>query len=260
MRASWALSPWDLRAAGRGAALACALSVLAVVVTASTDEGGVPLLERCARVLPILPVCSATATWLALAGTRRTSEVKALEALGRRPEASAGAAALGAALIGVAVSLVMAMSPRVNVSGFFPTLHANGPYTFDAGVFTNQSAGWSVSADGSVLVSATTSAASFARTGLAYARGSAALVVGLGSVAFALTAALGRVRLREAGLVLFGTTVLSVVAFQAAAAGRVPALVTPVPTTMLLAAVAWSILRSPRPSAAKGSTWQTERR
>jgi hypothetical protein len=245
--AGWPLSPWDLRAGSRGAALTLALAALAVLMTALTDEGGVSISERCARVLPVLPVCAAVGAWLALAGPKRRIEVRALEALGRRPVDSAIAAALGAALVGVASALVMAVDAQVDVSGFFPTLHAAGPYSFDAGVFTNRGAGWSVLADGSVVLPTSATAGALGRAVPAHARESAALVVATGSLAFALLVAVaGRTRQRHAALALFATMLVSVVLFQAAAASRIPPLATPIPSTLLLMAVGWAILRAPK--------------
>jgi uncharacterized membrane protein YfcA len=233
-------------AARRGAALTLALGLLALLTTVMTDEGGVLLSERCTRVLPLIPACAAVATWLALAGPRRSMEVRALEALGRPPLESARAAAVGAALVGIVAALVLALDSRLELRGFFPTVHATGPYAFHEGIFTNLRTGWSVAPDGSISL-ATPAAAALDGTVPPHARLSAALVVAMGSVSFATTvAAFGRDRRRLAAVALFATALGSVVAFQAAAASRIPALVAVVPGTVLLAAVGWAILRRSR--------------
>jgi hypothetical protein len=66
----------------------------------------------------------------------------------------------------------------------------------------------------------------------------------LGSAAFALTIAqLPRARRVGSLVALLATAALTTLCLQAAAAGRLSALVTPVPSTVLLLGTAWAIVR-----------------
>jgi hypothetical protein len=220
--------------------------LLAVLLTAATDEGGVRWDERVARVLPIVPICVALAAALTLAGPRRRVETFALEALGRSPLANAAGAAVGAGLVGLGLALLVLLDPGLSVHAFFPTLHASGPYVFDGGVFTNVTTGWRVSEDGTLsLPPAPGSIVAGVTAGLPpHGRLAAALVIALGSAAFALTVAqLPRTRRTGSLALLLATAALTTLCLQAAATGRLPALATPVPSTMLLLGTAWAIVR-----------------
>jgi hypothetical protein len=245
-----ALAPWDLQCALRSATLTGALTVLSLLVTAATDEGGLTWSERTARVFPLMPVCVALATVLALAGPSGRGEGRALQALGRSPFGTACGAAVGAALVGLFASLVVLLDARISVHTFFPVIRALGPYTFDGHAFTNLSAGWRVTPDGTLSLpplSAATSLGGSAFAGgdglPAHARFCAAVVMALGSVAFALTIALfPPARRGRALLVLFVTAAATVFCLQAAASGRLPVLMAPVPSTALLLSAAWAIV------------------
>jgi hypothetical protein len=228
--------------------LAVAMLVVAVLVTAATDEGGVAWGERVARVVPLAPVCVALAAALALAGPRRRMETRALEALGRSPFANACAAGAGAAVVGVLVALLLLVDAHVSVGAFFPTVRASGRYAFEAGAFSNLATGWRISPDGTLDLAppdvAQAAVADVARGLPAYARLAAALVTAVASLAFALVIAeLPRTRRRRAVLSLLTTAALTTFCLQAAAAGRLPALVTPLPSTLLLLGTAWAIVR-----------------
>jgi hypothetical protein len=219
---------------------------LAVLVTAATDEGGLRWAERVARVLPLVPVCVALAAGVTLAGSRRAVESRALEALGRSPFANACGAALGAAAIGLVVALAVFVDPRGSVGAFFPTVHASGRYVFDVDAFSNVATGWRVSDNGTIALPQT-SGTVLDRVALdlpPHARLAAALVIAVGSLAFALaTARLPRTRRTLHLLGLLATAAATTFGLQAAAAGRIPALLTPLPSTVLLLMTGWAILR-----------------
>jgi len=225
---------------------------LAVVVTAATDEGGLAAAERVARAVPLVPVCVALSTAVALAGPVRRGEGRALAALGRSPFACAAGAAAGAALVGLAVAGWVLFGGEHAVRAFFPSVHAAGPYRFEDGAFSNLRAGWRVSADGVIALlppqapSPSPAQAPLAATGLPpLARASAALLTMIGSLAFALTVAVTFVAHRGRSVVaIVAASAASAVCLQAAAAGRVPAIVAVVPSTALLLGAAWAILRA----------------
>jgi hypothetical protein len=259
------VTPWDARAMGRSAALTCAILLLAVVLTAASDEGGVSWGERVARVVPLVPVCAALATGLALAGRDRRGEGRALEALGRTPFANGSAAALGAAAVGLLAAFAVLLDRELLVTPFFPTVHATGSYTYDAGVFTNVREGWRVMSDGSIALPSDADAEALAAlvgdpSGLPlHARGCAALLTLLGSAAFALTVAVtprgaAGPRWGPSVVALLATAAASAVCLQAAAAGRVPLAVVPVPSTLLLLAAVWGIVRSQWQAQAQQAT------
>ncbi len=254
------MTPWDRRVLSRSAALTCALLLLAVVLTAATDEGGLPWTERVSRVVPIVPLCSALATGLTLGGRDRRGEGRALEAIGRSPFANAFAAAAGAMAVGALAALAVLLHPSLHVSTFFPTVPAGGSFTYDAGAFTS-SRGWRILADGSIaLPDATAASGALAREtgGLpTHARAWAALLTLLGTAAFGLTMATMKRQLQRPALAwgppvvaLVITAATSMVCLQAAAAGRVPVSVTPIPSTLLLLGAVWAIVRGQWQAAA----------
>jgi len=242
-----ALTPWDAQCGRQSAGLAAVMVALAVLVTAVTDEGGVSAGERVARVLPVVPVCVALAVGVTLAGARRATETRALQALGRSPFANAWGAAVGAGLVGLAVALLVLLDARVPVGAFFPTVHASGRYAFDGEAFSNVTTHWRVSPDGTLALPAVSSGLVDQVTLAlpAYARLAAALVIAVGGAAFGVAvAALPRTRRTVRFLGLLATAAATTFCLQAAAAGRLPALVAPIPSTLLLLMTAWAIVRA----------------
>ncbi len=226
---------------------------LAVAITAATDEGGLSWSERVARAVPVVPVCGALATALALGGRDRRGEGRALEALGRSAFANGVAAATGAAAVGLVIALIVLLDANVSVAPFFPTVHGPAPYVFEDGGFSNAATGWRVMQDGTLVLPPPDALASardalrahLEATGLPpHGRVAAALLTLLGSAGFALTVALvPRARHGTTALVLLGVAAASAFCLQAAAAGRIPLIVVLFPSTMLLLGAAWAIVR-----------------
>jgi hypothetical protein len=244
------VAPWDARMFGRSAALACAMVVLAVVITAATDEGGLRAGERLTRVLPLVPVCVALAATLALTGPLMRGEGRALEALGRSPLANAAGAAAGAALVGMLAAAWVLFDGDLAVRAFFPVVHAAEPYRFEAGTFSNLRGGWRVTMDGMIALLPAVDTVASGRGSLVtadlppHARAAAALVTAIGSAAFALTMAVTpRGRTQWAAAALLATAAASAVCLQAAASARLPALVAAGPSSLLLAGAAWATYR-----------------
>lgn len=241
------MNAWDFRTLLR--ALGAAMVGLAVVwlVTAASDEGQLTVGVRAGRTLPVAPLCSAVGAALALGSARVRGEASALETLGRTPERSALAAALGAALPSILVALVLAFRTDVDVSGFYPTPHRGDAWTTDQGAFVSKTLGVRVAPDGELEVLAATSEAEIAPAG---GRAAAALATGLAGIALALVT--GRVMLRQSLLDRGGRrrrrivacaeglacAVATLVAFQAAAARLSPAWLAVVPSLLLLVVAA----------------------
>ena len=70
---------------GGALALGALLFAIACLLTGATDEGSVHWATRAARTLPVVPLCGAAVTWLALRRARRRGELLALESIGASP-------------------------------------------------------------------------------------------------------------------------------------------------------------------------------
>lgn len=106
-------------------------SVALFVVSAATDEGGVALATRAARMVPLLAVPAACAYVVTLYRAIRRGETRALEAVGVEPlswQIRVAMAALVPALVGA-----LALALGLDASGLFPAATAAKPCTL-AGV------------------------------------------------------------------------------------------------------------------------------
>jgi hypothetical protein len=225
-------------------ALALALGWL---VTAATDEGGVPWGERAGRTLPLAPACAAIGVWVALAPATARGEGRALAALGRSRLQVAAAAVLGAAAVCAIAASFLYASRHVDASGFFPTVLHGNEWRWDGGTFVNRARGILVTAEGAPekLAAGAVEDASAPGSLPPYGRAAAALAMAIAGIAMPLLVAhamltrpVDRRFGREDGkaLVAAGVAVAaSVVLFQAAAARLLPALLGMVPPMLLLA-------------------------
>jgi hypothetical protein len=242
------VTSWDARAAARAAMLAAAALAIACVVTAATDEGGLAWGVRLGRALPLSPPCAALGTWLALAPARARGETLALAALGRPPLARVLGAVIGGASVALVAALTLGVARGVDVSGFYPRVPHATAFAFEGGTFVSND-GWRV--DGAGAPSRDASAVRAAPAPLPeHARGAAALATAMAGIALPLLAARTSRRARPLVLAgLGGTAVVAVVAFQAAAAGRVPVFVASLPPLALLVLAAPSYRESRWPKA-----------
>jgi len=247
----------------RAVAIATLAFIVAWLLTAATDEGGVAWSERAARALPLAPACAALGTALALGRGRARGEALALEALGRAPWQRTAAAALGGAATALVAAALLGTSPT-GARAFYPALRRGAAWRFDAehSAFVDTVQGLVVQSDGTLDVqsSAEEGAPSLPRGG----RAAAAVATASAGIAFALIAARlsskkparpvsgggvgGSVvappivtrSSRLATTLAVGTMVVSsIVLFQAAAASLVPAVIAPLPAIVLLAWAAW---------------------
>jgi hypothetical protein len=248
-------TPWDARAAWRAAAIAAMAFVVAWLVTAATDEGGVAWGVRAGRALPLAPACAAIGTWLALASPRARGEDRALAALGRSPWQRAAAAVGGGAAIALVASTVIAGVPRVDVTGFYPRVERELRWRFDAGTFASDDGTWSIAPDGAPThadpppapAGSAADSSAIPRRG----RGAAALATALAGIALPMLIARTRRRtLPFAAIALGATSFLTILAFQAAAGARIPAFGVTLPPFVLLVLAAASYGSWP---------WQTAR-
>ena len=239
-----AWTEWDTRNFGRAVGAAAAALVIAWLVTAATDEGGVPWGERAGRTLPLAPLCAAIGASAALAPVRWRREAGALAALGRsRVEVAAGAVAGGAA-VAAAAALVIGLARHVDVAGFYPTATHGSAWRWDGSAFVDAVRGLRVAADGAprqvpvVAGASMTSLPSHARAAAAVTTAIAGLALPL-LLAHALLSGAPERRFdrRDAAVsaAAIASVAFSVVLFQAAAAHQLPAIAAAVPALALLA-------------------------
>jgi hypothetical protein len=236
-----AATPWEVRLFLRAATVAVAALVVAWLVTAATDEGGLSFAERAGRALPLTPGCAAVGTWAALAPALLRGEVGALEGLGQSPARSALCAVLGGAAVGLAAALAIAFLHAIDIRGFYPMATRAGAWVWENGSFVDSARGVRVGADGAPQLEAPVPAAVLAAIPH---RGRIAAALATAAAAFSLpallaTAMLARLRpgWRRAVLdaaLAFAAIAASLVLFQAAAARRSPALLAALPPALLL--------------------------
>lgn len=227
---------WDLGQVVR-AALATALTLgLAWLVTAATDEGGVSWGERAGRTLPLTPLCATVGAWVALAPALSRGEALALAALGRSRAQIAVAAVAGGALVAVAASVALGLARAVDVTGFFPTATHASAWAWNGAGFVDALHGLRVGADGAPVRIASDAGRVFASIP-PFGRAAAAALTALAGLALPLLLAhvlLERARVLPVVLAAVAAVATSVLLFQAAAAGHLPAAVGTLPAVALL--------------------------
>ncbi len=242
------MTAWDLRVLLRALGATAVAFLVVWLVTAASDEGQLTAGARAGRTLPVAPLCSAVGAALALGSSRVRHETRALEALGRSPAQISTAAALGAALPSLAIAALIALSPRVDVSAFYPRAATAETFVFQGDGFVSTSLGIRVDAMGeSYAIEAGELGPDPDRALPRGARAAAAAATALAGAALALIASRAVVRpsLRRrntqqrrqlfAVLQALACAVLTLVAFQAAAVGMTPSAVAVVPPLVLLA-------------------------
>jgi hypothetical protein len=249
------VTPWDIRVWLRALGASVLGLVVVWLVTAASDEGQLTVGARAGRTLPLAPLCSAVGAALALGTARVRQESRAFEALGRSPAETGRAAALGAALPSLAVALAIALVPSIDVAAFYPRALRGDVFVYEPAKasFVSPTLGVRVGADGE------TQALDRGRDGEGgsavmrddelpeRARLAAAGATGLAGLSLALVAARATLRRslldarsrRRVRATAFAEglacVVLTLVAFQAAAARLVPAEVAALPPAALLA-------------------------
>jgi hypothetical protein len=253
------LTPWDCRLFGRAALSSALVLGIVLLVTATTDEGGIAWTERVSRTLPLAPACAAVGAWATLGPARARGETLALQALGRSPGEVAAAAALGAALVALVAGAALAWTPAVDVGAFFPRAVRASTWVWNQGGFEDRARGLRIGADGAPLLVSWSGVPPSAAVP-AYGRAAAGLAIAMAGLALPLLVAHailvggdrggargGREWRRNlAGAVRAGCALtLAVVIFQAAAAERLPALTGVLPSVALLADALWRYRAAP---------------
>lgn len=248
------VTAWDTRIAVRAASVAALAFGVAWLITATTDEGGLAWGVRLGRSLPVAPACAAVGAAIALAPARARGELRALESLGRSPFESALAAVLGGAVVAIMAALLVAATPSIDVEGYFPATRHGVEFRFDSGGFVDAARGWRIRPDGALVRVQATDAAKIALAAVPpHGRVTAAIVTALAGVALAFILAHALITrpvasgpraaagppwrspiARSVALVVAcgGATVL---AFHAAAAGRIDAAFATLPALVMLA-------------------------
>jgi hypothetical protein len=242
---------WDALLFARAAGMAAVALAVAWLVTAATDEGGVPWLGRVARTLPLAPLCSAVGAWAALAPVLLRGEALALQSLGRSPAQVGAAAVAGAALVAVLVAAAVGTSHALDVTGFYPLVTHASAWRWQGGSFVDPGRGLRVLGDGALertdaLVGSAdfpavprfgrvAAAAAMACAGTALPMLVAQTLLGAGDARPAEgTSGLGPRRRVWAVAASAAAVVGSVLLFQAAAARRLPAPAGVLPPLVLL--------------------------
>ena len=249
---------WDLRQASRALAFGALALGLAWLVTAATDEGGVPWPERAARTLPLAPVCAALGTWLAQARGWARGEGRTLAALGRAPLVASAPAVLGSALVAWAAAAAILLSSKVDVGGFFPVARRQDAYVSEGdGVFVDTTTGDRIERDGTIVKAPHGAAPPRASTASNVPRrGRLAASLSTWALGLALTLLVARAARGAKGLLLglvAACAAASTLLFHAAAAHVVDALAAPLPALALLAVAVVSTGSLGRSSLREGS-------
>jgi len=228
---------WDKRQLVLAALVTLVTLTLVWLVTAATDEGGVSWGERAGRALPLTPLCATVGAWAALAPVLSRGEALALEALGRSRPQIALAAVLGGAAVALAAALGLGLASAVDVTGFFPTATHASAWTWNGAAFVDALHGQQVGADGAPARVAA-EVGSRAMMGIPrFGRAASAMVTAMAGLALPLLLAhtlFERARLLFSVVAAVTAIAATVVSFQAAAAGQVPAVMGAAPSLALL--------------------------
>lgn len=217
-------SAWDLRLALRAAALAGITALFTLLIIAATDEGA-PFARRLGMAAALGPIAGAVGALGAIRIAAGRGELRALAAIGADPARATRGAILGAVLI-AALGPALAASGLADLGGLFPRPAAAHVWIARDGGMTELTLGLRVEPGGAVARLAATpgetpalpaGATMFTVIALAIAAASVPLWTAAAAAWGAGSAARTRVVVGVLALLL------AIVAFQAVAAGRLPA-------------------------------------
>lgn len=235
LRVSTVATPYAASLARRVLVAQVVLFLVALAVSSATDEGGVAFSERLARTLPLAPFTSALAALLVVVQVRRRGEERALAALGLAPAQVALWCSLVACATPSAAALAIATG-AVGIGGFYPSPPTAPAFVDDGVGFASEELGVAVDGDGELHPLDTPAGHPGSHSLPRGARAVAALGSLVGGLALALSATRGR-----GGRVLWALSpaalvaVVSLLAYQLAAAGRIPTALATAPMLGLLA-------------------------
>jgi hypothetical protein len=259
----WRVTRWDVRVFARAALAALLALTLSWLVTAITDEGGVPWGERVGRTLPLTPLCTAIGVWATLAPARARGEARALEALGRTRTEVAAPAVAGGAFVAILAALAVGVLPAVSIAGFYPTAPHSTAWRWEGTAFVDPVRRLRVDSDGTPIRFSAPEPPS-PRSRIPQDRAAAALATAMTGIAMAmllgtglLTASPRQARGERPGdrwlrhgfafaIAAMGiSAAVELVLFQAAAARKVPALLGDFPPLALLVVAARQVWTRP---------------
>jgi hypothetical protein len=183
--------------------------------------------------VPLVPVCGAVVTFLALRRAERRGEMLALESIGCSPARASACAVAAAIALGVIAATSVAFFRGPSLDAFFPRASAHGDVRPDGDAFVDGARGIRIDRDGDMTREKKEGPAiSPAASGRA---ASAAILTALLALALPLVSARALRRERAVPFaVAAGTCASCIFLAQAAAAGRAPAALACVPAAALL--------------------------
>ena len=230
------MTAWDRRTFALTFAMGALLFCVACVVSGATDEGAVAWSVRVARATPLVPVCGAVVTFVALRRAERRGEMLALESLGTSPARISAYAVIAAAALAIVAATSVAFFRGEALEAFFPRASAHGDVRADGDAFVDPYRGVRVDRDGELAREKKIAAPP--APDAPHRAASAAILTALLGIALPLVAARGVRRERaELAVPLAVSGVMCAFCMllaQATAAGRTPAALVCVPAAALL--------------------------
>jgi hypothetical protein len=227
------VTAWDRRTFALTFAMGALLFGVACVVSGVTDEGNVAWSLRVARTTPLVPICGAVVTFLALRRAERRGEMLAFESIGTSPARVAACAVIAAAALGVIAAACVASFRGPALEAFFPHASVRGDVHPDGSGFVDPYRGVRIDHEGELSrekkIEAPVTPEAPGRAA------SAAFLTALLGVALPLVAARGIRRDRAKPLAIAGLMcAFCMLLAQATAAGRSPAALVCAPALALL--------------------------
>lgn len=209
------------------------LFFVACIISGATDEGSVAWSLRVARTTPLVPICGAVVTFLALRRAERRGEMLAFESIGTSPARVAAWAVIAAAVLAIVAAACVASFRGPALESFFPHASARGDVHVEGDGFVDPYRGVRVDHEGELVREK-----KIAQPEMPEAPGraaSAAILTALLGVALPLVAARSIRRDRARSYSVAGAMcALCMLLAQATAAGRSPAALVCVPAALLL--------------------------
>ncbi len=212
------LTRWDRSLAGRASAFAGLGALLLLLIVATTDEGA-PWALRLGMVAALLPVAGALGTAATIRLAEARGELRALAALGVDPARVVRGAVVGGALIAL-VGAALAASGLADLRGLFPRPTATALWIVDGAGMRERALGITLG-PGGVLGRVAPEGPSVGTlpAGIPVWTVLTIVLSALAGPVWTGAPGLGLRRLTAGMIALLG----AVIAFQAVAAGRLPA-------------------------------------
>ncbi|MEO8797677.1 MAG: hypothetical protein ABI551_07325, partial [Polyangiaceae bacterium] len=216
-------------------AIAALAFLVALFLSAASDEGGVAWATRLTRALPIGPFAGALGVWLTLSSRRAKVDALALEATGRSPKRNSLGAVVGGTTFALLFALLLATWSRLDVAAIFPAFSASPHVVWNGAAFVDTEHGLRFGEDGTVTAAPEVVAATHEEGPSApRERMAASLALALAAVAFPLLAGALVRQVSARAVASVGIVALAtLVAFDAVASGRASPFVVVLPPAAL---------------------------